>query len=208
MLKILRFLVILAWIAPVGPAAADDVAALKQRWAELKYLHPTDRDRVAQSEALEGEAAALAEREPSARTLLLQADIINLTAEFMHSTASLGKVRAARDILLTALQSEPENPAVLAALGSVYYEVPGWPIGFGDRKKAEAYLRKAIALAPDDRDTNFFMGDMLLATGRAGQAVPYLEKALAASQQGSVFDRGRHDEIASALAKARHRIRR
>jgi hypothetical protein len=102
MLKILRFLVILAGIAPVGPAAADDVAALAQRWAELKYNHHTDKDRVAQSEALEREAASLAEREPGARTLLLQADILNLTAEFMHSTASLGKVRSARDLLVQA----------------------------------------------------------------------------------------------------------
>ena len=40
--------------------------------------------------------------------------------------------------------------------------MPGWPIGFGDKKKAEEYLKKALAANPDGIDPNFFYGDFLL----------------------------------------------
>jgi tetratricopeptide (TPR) repeat protein len=192
----------------VSVRADDDVAVLRQHWAELKYEHANDRDRVAAAETLEREAAAVAEREPSPAALLLQANILCLTAAFMHSSASLAKVRTARDVLVRAERADPNIPEVLAALGSIYYEVPNWPIGFGDRKKAEEYLHRAIALDPDGRDTNYFMGDFLLETGRAGQAGAYLEHALAAPQQGTVFDRGRREEIAKDLLKVRRRLRR
>lgn len=204
MLRILRFLIVWAAIVPVGSVwASDDLTALRQRWAELKYHHANDRDRVAQAESLEREAAALAAQDQVAPALLLQADTLALTAEFMHSGASLTRIREARDLLLRALQEQPENPQVLSALGSIYYEVPGWPIAFGDKKKAEQYLTRALAIDPHGRDTNYFMGDFLVAAGRAGQAIPYLEKALAAPQQDTVENQGRRQEIEDSLQKAR-----
>src|SRR4051812_15200715 len=117
MLKILRLLIVSITIAPVGAtAASDDPAALAAQWAMLKYEHPADRDRVARAEELEQAAAALAAGDPRPETLLLQANALLLTAEFMHSIASLRKVRAARDLLLQADRGQPENPAVLSLL--------------------------------------------------------------------------------------------
>ena len=209
MLKILRLLIGLATIAPVGAmAAADDLAALEQQWAELKYEHAADSDRMARAEALERAAADLAAQNPRSEALLLQANTLLLTAEFMHSAASLKKVRAARDLLLQAEQAQPNNAAVLSTLGSIYYEVPGWPIAFGNRKKAEDYLRRAIALDPEGRDANFFMGDLLLETNRAREATAYLERALVAAQQDDVLNRGRRAEIVEAIEKVKRRARR
>ena len=209
MLKILRLLMGLATIAPVGAmAAADDLAAIEQQWAMLKYEQAGGNDRMARAEALEQAAADLAAKDPRSEALLLQANTLLLTAEIMHSAASLKKVGAARDVLLKADQAQPNNPAVLSTLGSIYYEVPGWPISFGNRKKAEDYLRRAIAIDPDGRDTNFFMGDLMLETNRAGQAMAYLERALAAAQQDTVLDRGRRAEVIEAIEKAKRRARR
>lgn len=200
---------VLATTAPVGAMAADgDLVALEQRWAALKYEPPADGDRVARAEDLQQAVASLAARDPRRETLLLQANALLLTAEFMHSTASLRKVRAARDLLLQADRTQPNNPAVLLALGSIYYEVPGWPIAFGSRKTAEDYLRRAIAIDPDGRDTNYFMGDMLLEAGRAKEATAYLERALAAAQQNTLLERGRRAEILEAMEKAKRRARR
>jgi Tfp pilus assembly protein PilF len=46
--------------------------------------------------------------------------------------------------------------------GALYYQVPGWPIGFGDKDKANELLKKALALNPDGIDPNYFYGDFLL----------------------------------------------
>ncbi len=195
-------------IAPVGARAApDDLGVLEGRWAVLKYEQADAPDRIARAEALERETAELAGRDPRAETRLLQANALMLTAEFLHSTTSLKKVRAARDLLVETDQVQPNNAAVLSTLGSIYYEVPGWPIAFGDRKKAEDYLRRAIAIDPEGRDTNFFMGDMLMETGRAAQATAYLERALAVASQDSVGARGRRAEVVAALEKAKRKRR-
>ena len=35
-----------------------------------------------------------------------------------------------------------------SSLGVLYYKVPGWPIGFGDKDKARDLLQKALAVNP------------------------------------------------------------
>ena len=208
MLKILRFLVGFALIATVEPArAAATVDEIAAAWALVKYGPPDAQDRRTVAEAIERDAAALVAREDSPMTRVWLANALCLTAEVLHSTQSLTKVREARDVLVAVERTSPENPAVLALLGSLYYEVPGWPIGFGNKKKAQEYLTRAVAADPTGRDTNFFMGDFLLATGKPGEAIPYLERALAAPQQNNPVDRGRRMEIGEALAKAKGKTR-
>jgi tetratricopeptide (TPR) repeat protein len=34
------------------------------------------------------------------------------------------------------------------SLATLYAKVPGWPIGFGDKAKAEEYFKKALAINP------------------------------------------------------------
>ncbi len=202
MLKILGFVIGFGLMATVAAAAPPTVDELAAAWALVKYGPPDAPDRRTVAEAIERDATALVAREDTAATRVWLANALCLTAEILHSTASLAKVREARDVLLVAERASPENPAVLVLLGSLYYDVPGWPIGFGDRKKAQAYLSRAIAADPAGRDTNYFMGDFLLTVGRAGEARAFLEKALAAPQQNDPGDPGRRREIREALAKA------
>ena len=42
------------------------------------------------------------------------------------------------------------------SLGVLYYKVPGWPVGFGDKDKARELLQKALAINPKGIDPNFF----------------------------------------------------
>ena len=208
MLKILRFVTALGGImSATVSAGAQDLAGLTQAWADLKYHHLHDPGALQAAETLERQAAVLSAQENSTAARVLQADVLCLTAEILHSLNSLGKVRQARDILLEAEKQAPDDADVLTRLGSLYYEVPSWPIGFGDHKKADAYLRRALDLDPRGRDANFFMGDFLLQSGQAADAVPYLERAHAAPQQDTEFDRGRHDEIDAVLKKAHGKSR-
>ena len=80
----------------------------------------------------------------------------------------LALAKSARGMLEHA---EKINPAALGdgsvytSLGSLYAQVPGFPIGFGDPGKARAYLAKALAANPRGVDPNFFQGDFLMRQG-------------------------------------------
>ena len=88
-------------------------------------------------------------------------------------------------------------------MGSLYYQVPGWPIGFGDDKKATEFLKKGLAVNPDGIDPNFFYGDFLFRNGDLAGAEKVLRKALTAPARNNrkVADDGRRQEINQILGK-------
>src|SRR5690606_27578047 len=100
------------------------------------------------------------------------------------------------------------NGSVYTSLGSLYYHVPGWPIGFGDDKRAGEYLKKALAINPDGIDPNFFYGDFLIEEGDYQQAIAVLQHALEAPPRPGreVADEGRRAEILKAIEKAKDKI--
>jgi Tfp pilus assembly protein PilF len=93
----------------------------------------------------------------------------------------------------------------MTSLGALYYQVPGWPLGFGDKKKAREYLEKAVKISQNGLDANYFYGDFLVDRKEYTKAVAVLERALAAPtlDQRPVADRGRRDEIEALLEVAR-----
>ena len=99
--------------------------------------------------------------------------------------------------------------SVYTSLGSLYSQVPGFPIGFGDPGKARAYLQKALAINPNGVDPNFFYGDFLFRQGDYAGAVKALERAMAAPPRPgrAVADQGRKDDAAVLLAQARAKLR-
>ena len=89
------------------------------------------------------------------------------------------------------------------SLGVLYYKVPGWPIGFGDKAKAKELLEKALSINPKGIDPNFFYADYLVDTKQADQATAYLERALNAPGRPGrqIADAGRRDEARALLGK-------
>ncbi|MNN01373.1 hypothetical protein D3C81_1139900 [compost metagenome] len=81
--------------------------------------------------------------------------------------------------------------------------MPGWPISFGDDKRAEQLLKQALSLNPDGIDANYFYGDFLLRQKRHAEAKVALEKALAAPPRPGreVADAGRRKEAQALLQK-------
>ena len=84
------------------------------------------------------------------------------------------------------------------SLGSLYYQVPGWPVSFGDDAQAEKLLKQALAINPGGIDPNYFYGDFLSRQKRYVEARTALEKALAASDRP-----GRENADAGRRAEAR-----
>jgi Tfp pilus assembly protein PilF len=66
-------------------------------------------------------------------------------------------------------------------------------------------LQKALAINPNGIDPNYFYGEFLVETGKASEAIPYLERALKAPPRPGreVADAGRREEANTLLARAR-----
>ena len=110
--------------------------------------------------------------------------------------------KQARDLLAGAEKIQPDvlHGSIYTTLGSLYYQVPGWPLGFGDNDKARDLLQKALQIDPDGIDANYFYGDFLNRTGDKAGAMARLDKALAAPPRPDqpLADKGRRAQVQQA----------
>lgn len=205
----------LAGAAIAGAASADDlstrVETLARTWDHVNY-ETAGAAKVAQAAALAGQADALARQFPGRAEPLVWKGIALSTEA--GAKGGLGGLALAKEARASLEQAETLNPTALGdgsvytSLGSLYYQVPGFPVGFGDKAKARAYLAKALAANPAGLDPNYFMGDFLYQQGQYADAAKALQKALAAPPRPGrdVADRGRHAEAAALLAKAKAKL--
>lgn len=215
---------VLAWLpalATAGPAydagryadAEGAVDFLQHEWARVNYRSPED-ERQAALEALAEHARAVGDRfEGRADVLVWEAICLSSYAgslEGLSQFQAIDLVEAARDRLLEAkkLDAEVLDGSVYTSLGSLYYQVPGWPLGFGDDERARKHLQRALAIDPDGIDPNYFYGDFLRQQGEYAEAEKALEKALAAPARPDrpVADAGRRHEVQTVLTKVRERL--
>jgi uncharacterized protein HemY len=202
-------LAIFLTVAVTTSARADAMAAaladLRHAWAKVYYGTPKERQ-LAQFPALAQQAEAIVAQHPeAAEPLILKAIILSTYAEAKGSLDALALVESARDAALAAakLDARVEDAGAYTVLGVLYYKVPGWPIGFGNDRKAKDYLERALALAPAAIDTNYFYGDFLLGEGEKARARDFLEKALRAPPRPGREDEdaGRRREIEADLGR-------
>lgn len=210
---IARTLFAVLLLGTLVPVMADtqsldqQLAAIQHQWAHIKYQLPEKQQEDA-FEPLEQQAAALSDQFPGrAEPKVWQAIVLSTHAGVHGGLGALSMVRKARDLLLEAEKIDPQalQGSVYTSLGSLYYQVPGWPLGFGDKDKAERYLKKALALNPDGIDPNYFYGDYLYQRGDNQQALTVLDKALHAPARPDrpLADQGRRQEIETLMAKIR-----
>ena len=194
-------------------AVADinsDILEVQHRWARANYETPASEQERVFGE-LVADARKLVERYPeSAESRIWLAIILSTDAGVNGGLGALGKVREARKLLEAAERINPDalDGSIYTSLGSLYYQVPGWPIGFGDGKKAGYYLNKALSINPDGIDPNYFYGDFMLEEGNYAEAVRFLEKARAAAPRPErpLADKGRRTEIDLKLQQARKKL--
>ncbi len=184
----------------------DRIAELQHGWAKAYYQVP-EKQKEAAFKDLAAKAHQVTTANPGrAEPMVWEAIILSSYAKFEGGLGALGKARAARDLLERAEKIQPDvlDGSIYTSLGSLYYKVPRWPIGFGDKEKAREYLEKAVRLNPNGIDANYFYGDFLLGQGEYSKAREFLEKALsAAARPGREdADQGRRAEARQLLEKA------
>lgn len=210
-LKILAAALALAASTALWANPADDaVVRLQRAWAQIKYQTP-EAEQAAAFEKLVQEAQAATADYPQSAPLWAWSGIIRASyAGARGGLGALSVVKAARADLEHAIAIDPGalEGAALTSLGSLYYQVPGWPLSFGDSKKAEEYLRKGLRFGAQDVDANYFYADFLYQQERYAQALEYLQKALAAPADPDrpVADAGRRAEIRALMAKVKENL--
>lgn len=196
-------------ITPLASAGTveEDVMQLQREWDQVKYRTPADQQEKA-FEALLAEAArAVAAHPGRAEPLVWQGIVESSLAGVRKGFGALGLAKQARKHYEEAIGIAPDalDGSAYNSLGVLYYRVPGWPIGFGDKDKARDMLQKALAVNPKGIDANYFYAEYLLEIGKPADAVPFLETALTAPPRPGreVGDAGRRQEAKALLAKAR-----
>lgn len=178
---------------------------LQDRWAEINYQLPKEQRENAFA-SLSKQAQQAVAAEPNAAELQIWNGIILSTyAGAKGGLGALGLVKEAKASLEQGLALDPKalSGSAYTSLGSLYYQVPGWPVGFGDDEKAEVMLKQALAINPDGIDPNYFYGDYLARAKRFAEAKAALEKALQAPPRPNrqSADVGRKQEIQALLNK-------
>jgi tetratricopeptide (TPR) repeat protein len=195
-------------------AVADvmkQVAEVQHNWAEANY-ELKDKAQKTRFEALLNESDAVVKDNPdSAEALIWRGIVQSSYAGIKGGLGALGLAKAARADFEQAMKIDDKalDGSAYTSLGTLYFKVPGWPLGFGDNDKAEALLKKALSINPDGIDSNYFYGVFLLDQRQYKQAEQYLLKAQQAPARPSrpLADKGRQKEIAEALQQVRYQLR-
>ena len=189
-----------------------DVSQLQQDWAHIKYQVSGKDAQLNAIHELEKTAESVVAANPNrAEPLIWQGIILATDAGIVKGISALGTVKQAKALFEKSLQLDPTalQGSAQTSLGSLYYQVPGWPVAFGDNEEAEKHLQAALKINPTGIDPNFFYGDFLLKAKRYDEAVKYLNIALQAPDRPNrqVADVGRRQEIKQALATAQAAVK-
>lgn len=194
-------------------AAADintEIHQLQTRWAEVNYQLEGDAQEHAFAELTE-QAAEVTSTYPDEAAAWVWSGIIKSTfAGAKGGLGALGLAKDARRDLEKAMELDADalDGSAYASLGTLYYSVPGWPVGFGDDDKAEQMLQKALTLSPQSIDNNYFYASYLMSKKRYAKALEFLNRAQHAEPRPDrpLADAGRQEEIRIAIAEVRDKL--
>lgn len=193
-------------LSPAAWADLDeDILSLQGEWARINYEVVGDAQ-IQGFEALIEIADAVIIANPKQAQPLIWSGIIKSTlAGAKGGIGALSLAKDAKQDLEKSLKIDPTamQGSALTSLGTLYLNVPGWPISFGSDRKAEEFLLRAIAINPEGIDSNYFYADFLVAKKRQEEAADYFLKAQNAAPRPDrpLADTGRQVEIAAALER-------
>lgn len=198
----------LPWAAHAA-SVEEAVTELQHEWEVIKYQTAAS-EREKRFEALADKAHKVSETHAGrAEPLIWEGIIVSSWAGEKGGLGALGLVKKSRAIYESAiaLDGTALEGSAYNSLGVLYYKVPGWPLGFGDKDKARELIQKALAINPKGIDPNYFYGEFLVETRHPEDAVTYLERAQQAPPRPGrqIADVGRREEIRALLDKIKAR---
>lgn len=179
---------------------------VQAKWAECQYSTPDGDEKEQCFHRAVAKTSIYLDRQPGNPELTVWLAINKASlAGAQGGLGALSLAKEAKSLLEEVIATSPQtlDGSAYTSLGSLYYKVPGWPIGFGDDDKAEEMLKKALEINPKGIDPNYFYGDFLAEDGRDKEAEVYLTRAMQASPRPNrpLADKGRKLEIEAALGR-------
>jgi tetratricopeptide (TPR) repeat protein len=181
--------------AQIDPA----VIAVRSQWEQVNYLSE-DADREKEYLALLEKCEMLNRGDNATVEIIIWCGIVKST--YAGSTSGLGALKYAKQARVDMersldLDDDALDGAASTTLGTLYARVPGWPLGFGDEKKARHYLLAGLAINPGGIEGNYFYAEFLYGQGEYDEARKYLDIASKAKNRPgrAVSDNGRRIEI-------------
>ncbi len=194
--------------------AADfdtELLGYQEQWAKIQYSMP-EKSKQAEFEKLDKQLQALANSHPDrAEPLIWRGIVLSTWAGAKGGLGALGLVKDAKALFEKSITMNPDalDGSAYTSLGSLYYQVPGWPIAFGDDDKARELLEKALKINPAGIDSNYFYGDYWLGKGEYEKALQYLTKAQQAEKRPlrPLADAGRQSDINTRLEMVNKKLK-
>lgn len=206
-LRTLLALPFLLSVAGYAVAATPEelIRPIQDQWADIKYRQP-EKQQAELYHALAEQAHKIVDANPgSAEALIWEGIVVSSEAGAKGGLGALPLAKEAKQRLDEALKLNDKalNGSAHTSLATLYAKVPGWPLGFGNKTRAEEHFKQSLAINPTGIDPNFFYGEYLIDRGRQIEARLYLETALKAAPRPGreLADSGRREEIQALLAK-------
>lgn len=190
---------------PASQTPLQAVRSIAARWAYIEYKLPA-KQRAAMLTKLAKRAEALASKHPKmAEPLIWEGVVLASQAGATGGIGALFTINHARSVLMESIKIDDRalNGSAYTTLATLYARAPGWPLSFGDRKKARTYFLKALKINPRGIDPNYFYGAFLAKNGQKQTAMRYLNTALQAPPRPgrSVADQGRRKQVKALVAR-------
>jgi len=187
----------------------EAVTEIQHDWEVIRYQTPV-AEREKRFEALAAKAHKFSESFAGrSEPLVWEGIVVSSLAGEKGGLGALSLVKQAKALYESAIQIDGHalDGSAYNSLGVLYYKVPGWPIGFGDKAKARELLQKALTLNPKGIDPNYFYAEYLIETKQPTEAQAYLERALQAPARPGrqIADTGRREEARALLEKTKSR---
>lgn len=204
MKKSFLFMALAAVYSSAQAQTTLSLAQIQQQWAHCQYQQSSKKASLSCFEKLVADNNDALKAHPKDEQLRVWLGInLSSQAGAKGGLGALSLVKEAKVNFEQVIKNAPNtlDGSAYTSLGALYYQVPGWPIGFGSDKKAKAMLKKGLAINPNGLDSNYFYADFLRDQGDKKAAKQYFEKALAAPKRPNrpLADEGRRKEILAKL---------
>lgn len=211
--KLIVNLLVLTCLFAAGSAwagAMDEVRQVQHDWAVANYQLKDDAQEKAFKELVK-KVDQLTETYPDSAPAWIWSGIVKSSyAGARGGLGALSLAKQSRRDLEKALDLDPSalDGSAYTSLATLYAQVPGWPLGFGDDDKARELFGKALAVNPKGIDPNYFYAQFMFDEGQYQEAEKYylIAQQAPARPDRPIADAGRQREISAGLDKTREKL--
>ncbi|MEC4088231.1 hypothetical protein [Pseudoalteromonas rubra] len=193
-------------------ALADDIALLQQSWAKVNYELKDDAQEKAFKALIKDSQKVVTSYPDDAESHIWHGIIQSSYAGAKGGLGALGLAKQAKVEFEQAIAIDREalSGSALTSLGTLYSQVPGWPIGFGDDSKARELFEQSLAINPYGLDINYFYAQFLYDEREYSTALLHLQRAQAAPKRPGRenADLYRQAEVTELLALVEKKLKR